>query len=103
MLEIMGGIALSAFLFAALLWSIYRAAVTSGKLRINATFLTIYTLLGMVALTYSWVVMAQVTGVLIIITALVAIWTDPGWSKLLPVVQALFGVVLIVGLPWLTA
>ncbi len=103
MAELLGGIALAAFVFAALLWSIYRAVVTEGRMRVVAILLSLTTLFGMATLSWLWVVPAQITGAALIVLGLMAIWTDPGWSKLLPFVQAIFGVVLIVGLPWLVA
>lgn len=99
MVELLGGIALAAFVFAALLWSIYRAVVTNGRKRVVAVLLSLTTLFGMMALTWLWVIPAQIAGGALIVLGLAAIWTDPGWSKLLPLVQAVFGVVLIVGLP----
>ncbi len=101
MIEVLGGVALAAFLFSALLWSIYRAVVTSGFRRQVAIFLSLNTVFGMIALTMLWQIPAQVAGGGLIALGLIAVWTDPGWSKLLPFIQVLFGAVLIVGLPWI--
>ena len=103
MLEILGGIAIAAFVFAALLWSIYRAVTTAGHLRMVHLLLAINTILGMQALSFGSPIFGQFVGGGLVVIGTFALWYDDGWSKLLPLVQILFGGVLIVGLPWLIA
>lgn len=100
MVELLIGVVLAAFLFAALMWSIYRAVTSSGRARLNATLLSLTTILGMGTVTYSWVDLAMASGSGLVVFGLIAVLKDPGWGKLLPLVQAGFGVALIMGLPW---
>jgi len=103
MFELLAGIALAAFLFSAFLWSIYRSVMTKGRARQVNIFLGIFTLLGLIAISNTWQILALSAGVPLAILSLVAIWYDKGWSKLLPLVQLLFGIALILGLPWAAA
>lgn len=98
---LLAGIVLAAFIFAALLWSVYRAVVTEGSTRLVAVLLSLNTLIGMGMLTLLEVIPALIAGVGLVILGALAIRNDPGWSKLLPFVQVIFGIVLIVGLPWI--
>jgi hypothetical protein len=94
MILILGGIFLGALLFAALLWSLYRTVVTQGFLRINALVLSAATIMGMAGLTYQYPFLVMVAAPACLLFGLAQMMTDPGWSKLLPLVQFLLGFVL---------
>jgi hypothetical protein len=94
MVMILGGIFLGACLFAALLWAVYRAVVTTGYLRINALVLSAATIMGMAGLTNGSSFLVMVAAPACLLFGLAQIMTDPGWAKLLPLVQFLFGFVL---------
>ena len=89
------GIFLAACLFAAMLWSIYRAVTTKGMKRINAVVVTSSTLLAMLGLTYGWSFALLIAGPACILFGLAQVFTDPGWAKLLPAVQFIFGLIVI--------
>lgn len=93
--QLLAGIVLAAFLFAAFLWSFYRAFVTQGYLRINAIVLSLATIVGMLGLTYGVPFLLLIAAPGCLLFSMAQVWTDPGWSKLLPCVQFVFGLILI--------
>ena len=95
MIVILIGIVLGVGLFSALLWSIYRAVVTKGFLRINAIVLSLATLAGMAGMTYQIPFLVMIAAPACLLFGLAQIMTDPGWSKLLPLVQFGLGFVLV--------
>lgn len=97
---LLAGIAIAAFVFAALLWSIYRAVTSEGRERLVHLLCALSTIMAMFAITYGSPGHGAFAGASLAVIAAFAFWYDKGWSKLLPVVQILFGIVLIVGLPW---
>ena len=101
--ELFAGTLLALLLFAALLWSSYRAFMTKGGWRLNAGALSLATLGGMLTITYLSPGPGAVAGLVCVVCGLAATWHDPRWSKLLPLVQCLFGLVLITGLPWVAS
>jgi hypothetical protein len=94
MILILGGIFLSALLFTALLWSLFRIVATQGFLRINALVLSLATVLGMAGLTYQIPFLVMVAAPASLLFGLAQMMTDPGWSKLFPLVQFIFGFTL---------
>lgn len=102
MFVILIGIVVAALLFSALLWSIYRAVVTTGFLRINATVLSIATLMGMAGMSYGTPFLVMVAAPACLLFGLAQMMTDPGWRKLFPLIQFglgffLFNVLLFSG------
>jgi hypothetical protein len=94
MITLLGGAVLGVLIFSALIWSIYRAVVTNGFLRINAIVLTLGTLLGMAGLTYQNPIFIMIAAPACLLFGLAQMMTDPRWSKLLPLMQFLLGFVL---------
>lgn len=93
--EFLPGLALAALLFAALLWSLYRAVLIKGRMKVAYIILTLSTLLVMAAITLGLngvMVMACIT---LCGSALIAIWAEQGWSKLFPLVQFAFGILAV--------
>jgi len=92
MIPLLIGIVLAACLFAALLWSVYRAVTQTGFVRTANVLLAVSTLIVVSAVTWEMHAMLLSGGVTCALTALIAIWQDRRWSKLLPFVQFLLGV-----------
>jgi hypothetical protein len=88
---LLAGIVIAAAVFAALLWSIYRAVQTNGKARAVYVILAISTLLVVTAFTYDLLGLLLTSGFTCIGAALYAMVLDRGWNKLLPFVQLLLG------------
>jgi cytochrome bd-type quinol oxidase subunit 1 len=85
------GIVLAACLFAALLWSIYRAVTLTGTPRVVHAFLAISTIIVVCAVTWDFHAMMLSGGITCAVTAFIALWQERRWSKLLPLVQLLLG------------
>ena len=92
------GIAIAAAVFAALLWSIYRAVIVTGRLRINYTLLSLSTLLVVTGITWNLTMLTLTSAMSLAVTAVIAIIYEARWSKLLPLVQLVLG-----GLAFLSA
>lgn len=102
MIGVLVGIGLSVFVFAAGLWATYRAVLTSGILRwINVTLVALI-IATMGALSVQAVLASQGLGVLLCLVSLAAVATEAGWSRLLPVFAAAFGLIVALGLPFAT-
>ncbi len=86
------GIVIAAAVFAALLWSLYRCFMTTGKLRVSYGVLTISTLLVVAGITWNLAGVTFAASGSLIFTAIVGVWADTRWSKLLPLVQLVLGV-----------
>ncbi len=86
------GIILAALIFAALLWSIYRAALTSGTLRWNATALALSTIGLMLSATYSWPMLAWPCAILCMATGGYELLKAPLGSKIFPLIQIALGI-----------
>lgn len=84
----------AALLLAALIRSVYRAVVTKGYLRINATVLSAATVMGVAGLVYNTPFLIMVAAPACLLFGIAQIMTDPGWSKLAPLVQFALGFVL---------
>lgn len=85
------GIVLAACLFAALLWSVYRAVTQTGMPRVVQAFLALSTLIVVAAVTWDFHAMMVSGGITCSVTAALAIWYETRWSKLLPLIQLLMG------------
>lgn len=92
---ILTGIVLAACVFAALLWSLYRVTITTRWLRLVYAVLAISTILVAAAITWNLATLTLTAGLTCAVTALVALWVEPRWSKLLPLVQLVLGVMSI--------
>ena len=92
---ILTSIAVSALIFCALLWQIYRAVTTKGLIRWNAIGLCVGTLAFMAAIPLKSDVLFLVGTCLNLLCAPLAILKDPRWSKLLPMVQLAMALTII--------
>lgn len=92
---ILTGIVLAACVFAALLWSLYRITQTTRWLRLVYAVLAVSTILVAAAITWNLATLTLTAGLTCAVTALVALWVEPRWSKLLPFVQLVLGVMSI--------
>ncbi len=96
----------------AVMWSLYRATTTRGFVRVNAIALSFATLVGIFFVLQYLVIrpnlisieaviaLSPVIGGLTIVTGIIAACYDPRLSKVFPMIQTLFGFLLVVGVPW---
>lgn len=91
MFAILIGIVIAACIFAALLWSIYRAVVTTGRLRTTYIVLALSTLMVVSGITWTLNALLLTASVSLIVTAIIAMIYEARWSKLLPLAQLLLG------------
>lgn len=94
------GLLLAAFIFAAFGWSIARAVQTSGRSRTAHVVLAGLILLGMALLSLDWPLAARLAGAALIVSGCLAALVEDGWSRLLPLFGAAFGLALLLGLPF---
>lgn len=92
---VLTGIVLAAIAFAALLWAIYRAVVTTGRKRFAYVVLAISTVLVVLAATYDLVGLLLSAGFTCLAAALLATIYEARWNKLLPLTQVGFGLLSI--------
>ena len=98
--ELMGGIAVAAGVFAALLWSIYQSILKRGHLQYAHIAAATLTLLGMATISAVSVLGAQVIGTLLLIADIIAGVLETRWNRVLPLMQSIFAITLILGLPF---
>ncbi|SFR47365.1 hypothetical protein [Litoreibacter janthinus] len=92
-------IVIAALIFAAFIWQVYRAVTTSGLIRANAAGLSIATLMIMASVSLGSFPLLIIGAALCVVLAPIAIWADPRWSKLLPLVHLGLGLYIIINLP----
>ncbi|WP_299303117.1 hypothetical protein [uncultured Litoreibacter sp.] len=92
MVPLLIGIIIAAAVFAAFLWSLYRAVMTKGRLRVNYAVMAISTLLVVAGITWNLAALTFAASVSLIVSAAIGVWADQKWSKLLPLVQMVLGV-----------
>jgi len=97
---LMAGILLAAFIFGATLYALVQAIRTKRSQRLANIVLIFGTLGGMSSIQYLNPTLAVFAGGLLAISAVVATWHEAGVSKLLPIILGLFGVILMLGLPF---
>jgi hypothetical protein len=91
MITILAGIVIAALIFSAFIWQIYRAVTTTGIVRWNAVGLVLATLAVMGTRDLDSIPLIITSAVGCILFAPIAIWADPRWSKLLPMVLLALG------------
>ena len=98
--ELMGGIAVAAGVFAALLWSIYQSVLKRGPLQYAHIATATLTILGMASISAVSSFFAQILGILLLAAAITATILEVRWNRALPALQIIFAIVLILGLPF---
>lgn len=96
-LPILLGIIIAALIFCAFLWQVYRAVTTTGLIRWNAVGLVLATLAVMASTNLDSITLVVTSGAGCILFAPIAIWADPRWSKVLPLVQLTLGFATLYG------
>jgi hypothetical protein len=99
LIYILLGILIAATLFGSLLWSFTQAFRRSGLLRNAYLALVLLTIGGMATVSWGLNVEMRLVGVGLLIFGAIAVVSERGSSRLLPLVQVLFGLVLLLGLP----
>jgi len=97
---LMVGILMAAAVFAAFIWSIFQVVQARGALRLAHGGTVVAILAGALAVSNTWVLAALPAGILLAAVSMAAAALERGWSRLLPVFPALFGLALILGLPF---
>lgn len=92
---VLTGIILAALAFAALLWAIYRAVVTTGRRRIAYVVLAISTVLIAIAATYDLFGLLMSAGFTCLGSAILATVYEQRWNKVMPIIQILLGALSI--------
>ena len=98
--ELMGGIAVAAGVFAALLWSLYQSILKRGALQFAHIAAAVLTVLGMASISLLAFYFAQILGIALLAAATTATFLETRWNRLLPAFQIIFAIVLILGLPF---
>ena len=98
-ITLLAGILVAAILFASVLWSFAQAFQRRGQIRVTYLALMALTVLGMATVTYRLDIPMRVAGVALIVAGALAIREETGSSRLLPMIQLLFGLALLLGLP----
>lgn len=98
--QLLAGIVIAAGVFAALLWSLYQSVRQTGRLRWVHILLVSLTILGMVSISTKAILLAQILGILMLTASTVATALEPGWNRVLTIIQSIFAVSLILRLPF---
>ncbi len=98
---LLAGIALILPVFAAFIWSGAQAFRQTGWLQYAHAASAALTILGMASISYKIEPAAQFTGLLLGTAAIIAVWQENGWSKLLPMFLVPLALVLILKLPFI--
>ena len=96
---LLAGILIAATLFVSVLWSFAQALRNTDLMRRTYAALAALTIAGMAAVSYDLTLMMKLNGAVLIYFGVVAVHMESGSSKLLPLVQLLFGLILLAGLP----
>ncbi len=97
---ILAGILVAAALFASVLWSFTQAFQRSGRLRNIYLVLVLLTVGGMATVSLGLNIEMRLLGLCLIIFGAFAVFYERGSSRFLPLLQLLFGLVLLLGLPF---
>jgi len=97
---LLGGILLAAAIFGATLYSAAQAIRSTKTLRFTHIALILATLAGMTAIQFLAPLPAAAAGLALIAAGATAAALEKGASKLLPLIQLIFGIVLATGLPF---
>lgn|GEM_PF-6597616 len=100
MITLLLGIFLAALLFSAVLWSAYRAYMTTGRLRAINLATALLTIGLMAMITYQAHLPGRVIGAALVISAFAATYRETGSARLLPLTLAAFGTVAAMGVPF---
>lgn len=98
-ITILAGILLAATLFASVLWSFAQAFQRRGWLRNAYMALVLLTIGGMATVSLALNTEMRLAGAGLILFGAFAALAERGSSRLLPMIQLLFGLVLLFGLP----
>lgn len=97
---ILAGILIAATLFASVLWSFAQAFLRSGRLRNIYLTLVLLTVGGMATVSWGLNIEMRLAGGGLMILSAIAFYCERGSSRLLPMIQFLFGLALLLGLPF---
>ena len=101
--ELMGGIAVAAGLFAALLWPLYQSVLKRGPLQYAHIATATLTIFGMAPISAVSSFFVQILKIALLATATTAAVLETSWNRALPAFQIIFAIVLILGLPFTSA
>lgn len=101
--ELISGMTIAAGVFAALLWSLYQSVMKRGPLQYAHMAAATLTILGMASISAGSSFFAQILGILLLTAAATATILEVRWNRVLPALQIIFSIVLILGLPFVSA
>ena len=96
---ILAGTLIAATLFASVLWSFAQAFLSGGWLRNVYLVLVLLTVGGMATVSLGLSVEMRLAGAALTILSAIAFYRERGSTRLLPMIQFLFGLALLLGLP----
>jgi hypothetical protein len=99
-ITLMAGVVIAGALFAATIFSLVQSFRQDGSLRWAHVATLAGTLAGMATLSSQRHDLAMVVGAFLIAAGLWAVVRESGWNRVLPLFQAFFGVILVLGLPF---
>lgn len=99
-LNLLGGFLIGMTVLYAGLWSLQRVFQTSGPERIAHGSILPLTILAMAAISNAMPLAGQVVGLALMLVGGALVLRTPGWTRLLPLASALFGAVMLAGLPF---
>ena len=92
-------IVVAAAVFGASLWSVTQAMRQEGTLRLAHVAAAAFVIGVMASIDAGWPLLMRAAGAALMLAALVAIFHEQGWTRVLPGVQAAFGAAAAAGLP----
>lgn len=98
--QLLGGIIVAAGVFAALLWSIFQGITQRGPLQYVHIATATLSVFGMASISLLSILLAQILGIALLITATTAFVLENSWNRVFPVFPLTFAVALILGLPF---
>lgn len=100
MIPVLAGIALAASLFAALIFSVGRAAGSTGRLRVLHLLVAGLIIAGMPAVSLAAPGPARLVALLLAPAAALLVGFERGFNRVLPLAPLFFAVALFTGLPF---
>ncbi|MEM9011786.1 MAG: hypothetical protein AAGE18_11195 [Pseudomonadota bacterium] len=97
---LLAGIVIAVGVFGATLWSFAQILLARGALRWTHGLSLLATIAGMAAITLVSPPAALAAGAALVLSAAVAGWLERRWTRLLPILQIVFGLALATGLPF---
>ena len=97
---LLGGLMIAMGLFASLGWSVVRALQLHGPMRAWHAAHAAMIMIGMALVSAEWAGLSRIAGAVLVLSGFAVARVEAGGSKLLPLLGAVFGIALLLGLPF---